>query len=247
VLTTKSTDKTESITFKGFASRRELSEVSGGIRVMYDNTTPIEVESVWQHETEPDKTVDAPLAYIIPPQWTEAIELAALHGLRLQRLSEPATIEVESYRFTDVTFAERPFEGRFRVSYTAKPVTKTRTFPAGSVLVPLDQSTAKAAVHLFEPDAPDSLVSWGFFTAIFEQKEYGGQYVLEKIAREMLAADPALREEFETKLREDREFAGSPWARLQFFYKRSPYWDDHKDRYPVGRIVKPLKLPLEPT
>jgi len=243
VLSTRSTDETESITFKGFASSRELSEVSGGIRVLYDNTEPIEFESVWQHETEPDKVVDAPLAYIIPPQWNEAIELAGLHGLQLRRLSEPATIEVESYRFTDVDFAERPFEGRFRVGYTARRVTETRKFPAGSAVVTLDQPAAKAAVHLFEPDAPDSLVSWGFFTAIFEQKEYGAGYVLERMAREMMEADPQLRREFETKLREDPDFAASPWARLQFFYRRSPFWDDEKDRYPVGRIVKPTKLP----
>ena len=246
VVSVRSTDATVPITFKGFASRRELSEISGDVRVIYDNTTPIEVASIWRNGVEPDKTVTAPLAYIIPPQWTEAVEIAALHGLRLQRLKNATTIDVESYRFEDVTFAERPFEGRFRVTYTAIPVTEPRTFLAGSVVVPLDQPAARIAVHLFEPDAPDSLLAWGFFSAIFEQKEYGEHYVLEELAREMLAADPELRNEFETRLRQDRDFAAHPRARLDFFYRRSPYWDTHLNRYPIARITRPVKLDLDP-
>ena len=101
-------------------------------------------------------------------------------------------------------------------------------------------------MHLFEPQAPDSLISWGFFSAIFEQKEYGEHYVLEPLARKMLAADGKLRKAFEQKLRSDRDFAASPRKRLQFFYKRSPYWDNQKDVYPIGRIVKPIDLALEP-
>ena len=127
-----------------------------------------------------------------------------------------------------------------------EPIVERRTFRAGSVVVPLNQPGAKMAMHLFEPDAPDSLLSWGFFSAIFEQKEYGESYVLEKLARKMLAEDPKLREAFEQKLRTDRDFAGSAWSRLQFFYKRSPWWDQQKDLYPIGRIVKPIDLPLEP-
>lgn len=246
VLSVKQSDKTEPFIFKGFAWRRELSEVSGDVRIVYDNTAPIEIVSTWRNETEADQSVTAPLAYIIPPQWTEAIELAGLHGLKLKRLTETTTVEVESYRFAEVSFAKRPFEGRFRVDFTVEPVVESRQFRAGSVVVWLDQPGARVAVHLFEPQAPDSLVSWGFFSAIFEQKEYGEHYVLEPLARKMLAADGKLRKAFEQKLRSDRDFAGNPRRRLQFFYKRSPYWDDQKDVYPIGRIAKPPDLALEP-
>jgi hypothetical protein len=56
----------------------------------------------------------------------------------------------------------------------------------------------------------------------------------------MLQADPPLGEEFEARIRTDREFAGDPRARLHFFYKRSPYWDQAIGRYPIARIIKPL-------
>jgi len=99
-------------------------------------------------------------------------------------------------------------------------------------------------LNLLEPAAPDSLVHWGFFNATFEQKEYAENYVLEKLAREMLASDSRLREEFEKKLATDAAFASNPRARLQFFYQRSPYWDKQMNLYPVGRIVTPLAVQL---
>jgi len=45
-----------------------------------------------------------------------------------------------------------------------------------------------------------------------------------------------LREEFEAKLIEDEEFRNNPEARLNFFYKRSPYQDKNYQIYPVMRI-----------
>jgi hypothetical protein len=156
-------------------------------------------------------------------------------------LPQATAIDIESYRFTDVKWPGGPFEGRLMPSFKTVPVREHRTFPAGSVVVPLAQPAARVAINLLEPDAPDSLVHWGFFDAIFEQKEYGENYVLEKLAREMLAKDPKLRDEYQQKLASDPKFAASSRARLEFFYRRSPYWDQQMNLYPVGRILFPLK------
>ena len=121
--------------------------------------------------------------------------------------------------------------------FQAELIKERRTFPTGSIIVPLDNSLAKLAVNLLEPEAPDSLLAWGFFNAIFEQKEYGEAYVLENLAREMLSSNSGLREEFVRKLESDPGFASSPDSRLQFFYERSPYWDPYMNVYPVGRIM----------
>jgi hypothetical protein len=93
------------------------------------------------------------------------------------------------------------------------------------------------AAHLLEPEAPDSLVSWGFFDTIFEQKEYAESYVMEKMAREMIRDDPGLLEELEKAKAADPEMAGNPRAILNWFYARTPYWDDRLGLYPVGRIM----------
>ena len=130
-------------------------------------------------------------------------------------------------------------------TFTTEAVRQIRPFPAGSALVPLAQQLAKVAINLLEPQAPDSLVIWGFFNAVFEQKEYGENYVLENLAREMMARDPALTREFELRLATDPGFASNPNERLQFFHRRSRYWDPQKDLYPVGRITSESDLALE--
>jgi hypothetical protein len=93
-------------------------------------------------------------------------------------------------------------------------------------------------MNLLEPNGPDSFVSWGFFDAIFEQKEYVEDYVMEKLARDMLANNPGLKREFDSKLTSDSTFTKSPYARLNFFYQRSPYWDVTIGEYPVARVFE---------
>ena len=61
-------------------------------------------------------------------------------------------------------------------------------------------------------------------------------YVAEEEAEKMLAADPALRAEFEKRLRDDATFAKSPQQRLEFFYRRHSAWDDRYGLYPVLRV-----------
>ncbi len=61
-------------------------------------------------------------------------------------------------------------------------------------------------------------------------------YVAEQIARELLASDPALAAEFRQKLGSDAAFAASPKARLDFFYRRHPSWDEQYFLVPVYRV-----------
>ena len=237
------TDKPRAFNFKGVEARTELSDISGAMRVVF-GTKPVDMTLPFYDEGRVAAAVAPPLYYIIPPQWKNVIEVLAAHGLKLQRLTEPATIEIETYRFSDVTFAATPFEGRTLPRYKVSPVRERRMFPAGASVVAVGQQAGNVAVHLLEPEAPDSFVAWGFFNAIFEQKEYGEDYVLEKLAREMLSKDEALRLEFEKRVRDDPKFASSASARLNFFYERSPYWDRQMNLYPVGRVLAPLAVRL---
>lgn len=233
------TEKSRPFQLKGVESRTELSDVSGAVRVVF-GTKPLDQTVPLYDEAQVTAAIAPPLYYIVPVQWKSVIEVLAAHGLRLERLAAPLTIEVESYRFSEVKFATAPFEGRMMPTYQTNPLRESRTFPAGSVVVPLDQPAAHVAVYLLEPQSPDSFVAWGFFNAIFEQKEGGEDYVLEKLAREMLARDENLRREFERRVATDSQFAASSRDRLRFFYERSPYWDKQMNLYPVGRVTTKL-------
>lgn len=233
-------DKSTAYKLKAVASHTETSEISGAQRVIF-GTRPIELTVPMYNDFRVKNSVAPPLYYIVPSQWANVIDVLKAHGLTIQTTKEPTTIDIESYRFVDVKWAGGPFEGRLMPSFKVEVVRERRTFPAGSAIVPLAQEAAKVAINLLEPEAPDSLVHWGFFNATFEQKEYGEDYVVEKLAREMLEKNPALREEYEMKLASDAAFAANPHARLQFFYRRSLYWDQQMNLYPVGRIVTPFK------
>jgi hypothetical protein len=62
------------------------------------------------------------------------------------------------------------------------------------------------------------------------------EYVAEDVARQMLAADPALAAEFKRRLETDPDFAKSKAERLEFFYRRHASWDERNNLYPVLRI-----------
>jgi len=96
-----------------------------------------------------------------------------------------------------------------------------------------------------EPLGPDSALQWGLFDSIFEQKEYGEDYVLERLARKMLEKDAKLKAEFEQRVAADPKFAASPRARLNWFYERSAWWDERIGLYPVGKVDSVLELPVQ--
>ncbi|MFN3330202.1 MAG: M14 family metallopeptidase, partial [Pyrinomonadaceae bacterium] len=232
------TEESEPFVFKAVEYTIEDSPISGAKKIVY-GTNPVEIVVPKFDKAKVTAATTPPLFYIIPPQWTNVIEVLQAHGVELYRLSKPISIEVESYRLIEPRWAQRPFEGRLMVSYKVLPIKETRFFPANSVIVPLAQELGNVIIHLLEPESPDSLVAWGFFNSIFEQKEFYSDHIMEKLALEMLKNDENLRKEFEERLKTDESFRQNPRARLNFFYERSPYFDKRIGLYPVGRIVKP--------
>lgn len=228
-------EKATQIDFKGFDYRMEDSVLSGGKRIIY-GTKPVDYKISRYDEGKVTAAVAPPLGYIIPPQWRAVIDVLDLHGIKYERTGDDGEYEVETYRFTEPKWATASFENRITLAAKKTLVKEKIKYPRHSVLVYLDQAAANVAIHLLEPDSPDSLLYWGFFNSIFEQKEYGEAYMIEKIAPAMLEKDPDLKGRFEEKLK-DPEFAKNAFARLRFIYENSPYYAGQKiGLYPVGRI-----------
>jgi murein tripeptide amidase MpaA len=253
---TASGDTTPTL-FRGYQFTRELSPISGAMWVRYTHE-PWNVTLPLQTGAKVTLATTPPAAYIIPRQWTHVIEVLEAHGLTLRHTTAAWTGNVERYRCSGMEWQGPPFEGRHPIfrgeGAGAEPgrfgvCTRTQesvTFPAGSVVVPLNQRLSKIAIHWLEPEAPDSALRWGFFDSIFEQREYGEAYVLEKLARENLDKDPALKAEFERRIQSDPRFAASPRARLEFFYEHSPWYVANRvGEYPLGRLLSLDGLPLD--
>ncbi len=233
------TDRKRTIDFRGYAYTRTPSEISGALMTRYDTSTPQVWKVSLRDEIVPGRSVDAPLAgYLVPPAFAAQVRAALdMHGIAYRvvdrALDDAAT---RTFRATSVKQAANTVEGRQRTTVEGAWAAEARDVAAGALFVPIAQPKARLAMALLEPQAPDSLLAWGGFGNAFERKEYMEAYVAEQVAREMLAKDPALRAEFETRLREDAAFAADPNARLDFFYRRHSAWDERVNLYPVLRI-----------
>ena len=114
--------------------------------------------------------------------------------------------------------------------------------PAGALFVPIAQAKLAAADDAARAARSRLAGRAGVFNAAFERKEYMEAYVAEEVAEEMLKNDPALQQEFEQRLRRS-EFARSPNARLDFFYRRHSSWDERYNLYPVYRVARRCRVP----
>jgi len=222
--------------FKGFDYEIVKSDLSGGDWFKYSNKAKTFKIPYFSKQTA-DVEIVLPKAYIIPPQWTEVIKKLKLLGIEMHYTSKAVTIQAEMYRLSNLSFNEKPYEGCQTVkNFNLTSEMMEVQFPAGSAVVKLNQPSSQVAIHVLEPKAPSSYLYWGFFNSIFEQKEYTETYVMEVMAREMLAKDENLKAEFQEKMK-DPAFAKDSYGIINWFYSKSPYWDHRVNQYPVGRIV----------
>lgn len=237
VLSYENTETSKPIDFLAYEFKRVPSDLSGGVMVTYDPAKPVTLKVPLFDEIRAKAQATAPKrGYLVPPQYAALMEAKLkLHGVRYERVNETATREVEAFRSTLPEFSPKSYEGHQTLKLKGEWKPERLQTRRGSLFVPIAQARARLVAHLFEPAAPDSFVAWGFFNAAFEQKEYMEPYVAEQVGREMMARDPAVKAEFESRLAADPEFAKSPEKRLEFFYRKHPSWDSRYGLYPVYR------------
>ena len=234
----KATGASRTVDFRGYAYTRTPSEVSGALMTRYDETTPQLWRIPMRDTLAPSLEVALPRGgYLVPAAHADWVgDKLRQHGIAFRTVStaQPA-LAAEAFRATKATPAGTSVEGHQRLALEGAWAPEAMDVAAGALFVPIAQPKARLVAALLEPQAPDALAAWGRFNTHFERKEYMEDYVAEQVAREMLARDPALRAEFEAKLRDDAAFAGSAEARLDFFYRRHSAWDARYNLYPVLR------------
>ena len=234
----KATDKVRSIDFLGYEYTRTPSEVSGALMTRYDESKPQVWKLPLRDEIVPGNSVVAPKGgYLVPQQYAVAVAKHLLaHGIDFRVLTAPLRDgKAQAFVADSAQFAPTSVEGHQRVALKGEWTTQAAEVAAGSLYVPIAQANARLLVQILEPTAGDSMAAWGDFNNAFERKEYMEGYVAEEEARKMLAKDPALKAEFEKRLKDDADFAKSAGARLDFFYRRHAAWDAGTNRYPVLR------------
>lgn len=222
--------------FEGVAFEMYDSPASGRSEVRWLGRPDAELWQMPFYSSHPTLTLHRPAAYWVPSYRTDIIERLAAHGVQMETLTAPRQVEVEMLRLNEPRLATRANEGHVGVTISGvTPERRNWTFPTGSVRVSTDQPLGDVAILLLEPQSSESFFAWGLFPEVLSRVEYIEGYAIAPLAEAMLAADPALKAEFEAKLAAEPDFAANGDARLQWFYERTPFYDDHFRLYPVGR------------
>lgn len=225
------------ITFKGYESYTEISEVTKLPQLYYDNTRPY-TDTIRYHNTFiPAKKVRIPKQYIIPGAWSEVVERLKNFGVVVQQLDRDHRYEAGIRYITSYETTSKAYEGRY-LHYDIGTELRTETvkFTRGDYVIQTAQPAVRLIVETLEPEAVDSYFAWGFFDSILQQKEWFSSYVFDGYAEELLNNDKALRDEFRKKKKDDPEFARDAFSQLYFLYQRSPLFETSLNRYPVGMI-----------
>ncbi len=183
---------------------------------------------------EPVETVTLPAAWWVPAEQTEVIDRLRVHGIRFDAITTPRTLTIDRVRLRDAV-VQRVHDGRLPLKASFDHVAATETLPIGTVRVSSDQPLGPLAAALLEPEAPDSLLAWGFFPEMLSSPPGAEDFVHAPLAEALLAADSTVRAAFTAKLADDPAFARDAAARLTWLMERLP---DHKTlhlMYPVLR------------
>jgi hypothetical protein len=244
VLSFEDGKEADRIRFPVYASETRTSVVSGQPLLFYRRGEVREIEVPWYHETKIGRTVPRPRGYLVLPGWPQIEERLRGHGLRVERLTQPVELDVETLRVSQPEPARSSYQGLTRVSAQVARAAERRKIPAGALWIPADQPDFEVAVQLLEPETPDSLLSWGLLSTVFESKEYIEPRVLDGLAAEMLK-DPQTAAEWQAALKAEK-LAGDANARYLWWYRRTPYWDETVGLLPYFRVMKAPTLQTRP-
>ena len=239
---TLNTDTFSTFSFKGFEAKYKTSEVSGKSRLYYDRNEPFERDIKVFDDYRPSLTVNKPIAYVIPQAWQKVIELLQLNGVEMKRLKSDESLDLEMYYIEDYKNGSTPYEGRYLKSQVKlKAEMQKVNFYEGDYLVFTDQIKNRYIIETLEPQATDSFFAWNFFDSTLGQKEHFSDYVFEDVAAQLLKDDPKLAEDLKLeKLKNSANFSALDWV-----YRNSKYYEKTHKRYPIGRLVSPIKLDLK--
>jgi hypothetical protein len=111
----------------------------------------------------PKTSIPFPFAYLLTVTDADLITKLSQHGILVEKLTAPRTLEVESFKITEIKGAARLYQGHRMNSIKGEYATETKDFPAGTVLIRTAQPLGNLAAYLLEAESDDGLLVWNYF------------------------------------------------------------------------------------
>lgn len=232
-------EKTSKTDFLAWKTKTVISDLSGTEWTFADRESPVTYKMDIVNSYYTQDQIDLPKAYIVSREQTETINLLDLHKINYSRIENDTTMELITYRFHNPAWSEKPYEGRITLKTDYTTQTERVDLCKGDVVITSSQPKIKIIAHMLEPLSSTSLIYWGFFNSfVAPPTEFWIRLgYMEEKGRELMANDPELKEEFEMKKKNDKEFASNPKAILQFFMdKVRANVELNSNRYPVYKL-----------
>ncbi len=229
--------KTTTLKFKGYEGRMMPSNITDANRLKYFRDKPFTKDVTYYNYFKPTDSVTIPSAYIVPKGYWNVIELLKLNNIEFEKIKNDSTISAEVYRIKNYETVKSPFEGHY-LHYKTE-VTKRMenvSVKKGDILIKTNQPGVRYLLETLEPSATDSFFNWNFFDAILQQKEGFSPYVWEDMAENFLSENPEIKTVFETKKRNEPDFAKNWYVQLDWIHKQSPYYEKSHLLYPIVRV-----------
>ncbi|MDV7187196.1 M14 family metallopeptidase [Lutibacter sp. TH_r2] len=232
-------DKTtfSTLQFKGYEGSLIDSKVTTGKRLFYNRSKPFTKPVKYFNTFKSKQTVKIPKAYILKSGWWKVIENLKNNNIQFTTFKKDTTINVIEQKIEDYKTMTAAYEGHYpHFNTTISQSQKEIHFSKGDIYIPTNQNGVRYIIETFEAEAPDSFFNWNYFDTILQKKEGYSAYVFEDIAEEILNNNPSLKEELQTKIKTDTEFAKNPRAQLDFIYKNSPYYEKAHLTLPIYKV-----------
>lgn len=236
------TAKSSPLSFEGFESKKEISSVTGELRLRYDRTRKWSKEIPFYNYYKSSAESLIPEFWVIPQAWRHVVDRLQCNGVTMRPVESDTTILLRTGKIYGFTSLPNPYEGHHvnKLDSVEWLVSLVQLF-AGDWVIPSDQRNLRYLCEVLDPRGHDSFFAWNFFDSAMQQKEYFSGYVFEDTAAELLASDSLLRISFEYAKSSTPGLRENPQSQLDWLYRASPHYERTSNRYPVFMSVSNRK------
>ena len=128
----------------------------------FKDDKPHDYECDFVGDYEATRSVPLPYAYLIPPKMTRVVDRLLMHGVEVEKVSEPAERVVTIDTIKELNRNERVFQKHHMMQAQCQRNTDRRIVPKGTYIVRTAQPLGRLIAYMLEAESDDGFLFWNF-------------------------------------------------------------------------------------